>query len=40
MDLEGQECFRVQVVERAQVGKLEEQLREDGVVVGMVLHDQ
>lgn len=40
VDLEGQECFRVQVVERAEVRKLEEQLGEDGGLVGVVLHDQ
>lgn len=40
VDLEGQECFGVQVVERAEVRKLEEQLGEDGGLVGVVLHDQ
>lgn len=40
MDLEGQELLRVHVVERAQVGQLEQQLGEDGRLVGVVLGDE
>lgn len=40
MDLEGQQLLRVHVVERAQVGQLEQQLGEDGRLVGVVLGDE
>lgn len=40
MDLEGEQLLRVHVVERAQVGQLEQQLGEDGRLVGVVLGDQ
>lgn len=40
MDLEGQQLLRVHVVERAQVGQFEQQLGEDGRLVGVVLGDE
>lgn len=40
VDLEGQQLLRVHVVERAQVWQLEQQLGEDGRVVGVVLGDE
>jgi len=40
MDLEGQQLLRVHVVERAQVGQLEQQLGEGGRLVGVVLGDE
>lgn len=40
MDLEGQQLLRVHVVERAQVGQLEQQLGEDGRLVGVALGDE
>lgn len=40
MDLEGQQLLRVHVVERAQVGQLEQQLGEDGRLIGVALGDE
>ena len=40
VDLEGEELLRVHVVEGAQVGQLEQQLGEDGGLVGVVLGDE
>lgn len=40
MDLEGEQLLRVHVVERAQVRQLQEQLGEDGRLVGVVLGDE
>lgn len=40
VDFEGQQLLRVHVVERAQVGQFEQQLGEDGRLVGMVLGDE
>ena len=40
MDLEGEQLLRVHVVERAQVRQLEQQLGEDGRLVGVVLGDE
>lgn len=40
MDLEGQQLLRVHVVERAQVGQFEQQLGEDGRLVGVVFGDE
>uniref|UniRef100_A0A3Q3K3M5 Thyroid hormone receptor beta n=1 Tax=Monopterus albus TaxID=43700 RepID=A0A3Q3K3M5_MONAL len=40
MDLEGQQLLRVHIVERAQVRQLEQQLGEDGRLVGVVLGDE
>uniref|UniRef100_A0A3Q0RL30 Thyroid hormone receptor beta n=1 Tax=Amphilophus citrinellus TaxID=61819 RepID=A0A3Q0RL30_AMPCI len=40
MDLEGEQLLRVHVVERAQVGQLEQQLGEDCRLVGVVLGDE
>lgn len=37
---EGQQFFRVCVVEGAQLGQLQQQLGEGGSLVGVVLHDQ
>lgn len=40
VDLEGEQLFRVHVVEGAQVGQLEQQLREDGGLIRVVLGDK
>lgn len=40
MDLEGEQLLRVHVVERAQVRQLQQQLGEDGRLVGVVLGDE
>lgn len=40
VDLEGQQLLRVHVVEGAQVGQLQQQLSEDGQLVGVVLGDE
>lgn len=40
MDLEGQQLLRVHVVEGAQVGQLQQQLGEDGRLVGVVPGDE
>lgn len=40
MNLKGQQLLRVHVVERAQVGQFEQQLGEDGRLVGVVLGDE
>lgn len=40
MDLEGEQLLRVHVVERAEVGQLQQQLGEDGRLVGVVLGDE
>uniref|UniRef100_A0A3B4UAR9 Thyroid hormone receptor beta n=1 Tax=Seriola dumerili TaxID=41447 RepID=A0A3B4UAR9_SERDU len=40
MDLEGQQLLRVHIVERAQVRQFEQQLGEDGRLVGVVLGDE
>ena len=40
MNIEGQQLFGVHVVERAQVGQLEQQLGEDGGLVGVVPGDE
>lgn len=40
LDLKGQQLFRMHVVERPQLGKLQEEFGEDGRFVRVVLHDQ
>lgn len=40
MDLEGQQLLRVHVVEGAQVGQLQQQLGEDGRLIGVVPGDE
>lgn len=40
VDLEGEQLLRVHVVEGTQVGQLEQQLGEDGGLVGVVLGDK
>lgn len=40
MDLEGEQLLRVHVVERAQVRQLQQQLGEDGRLVGVVPGDE
>lgn len=40
MDLESQQLLRVHIVERAQVRQFEQQLGEDGRLVGVVLGDE
>lgn len=40
VDLEGQELLGVHVVEGAQLWKLQEQLGEDGSLVGVVSHNE
>lgn len=40
MDFEGQQLLRVHVVEGAQVGQLQQQLGEDGRLIGVVPGDE
>lgn len=40
MDFEGEQLLGVHVIERAQLGQLQQQLGEDGGLVRVVCHDQ